>query len=44
MDLGWHCLKIANWPNEVHVEDGQKVYSSQFGFPGLVILSLISLS
>jgi hypothetical protein len=44
MNLGWYCLKMANWPDEVHFEDGRNVYSSQFGFPGLVILSLISLS
>jgi hypothetical protein len=44
MNLGAYCLKIANWPDEVHFEDGRNVYSSPFGFPGLVILSLISLS
>jgi hypothetical protein len=44
MNLEAYCLKIANWTDEVHFEDERNVYSSPFSFPGLVILSLISLS
>jgi hypothetical protein len=44
MNMEAYCLKIANWTDEVHFEDERNVYSSPFSFPGLVILSLISLS